>query len=396
MLCLFGQPCGRYAMLQIGVHFTTENYDNRESFRGVCEFVRRQELDWRLTMVAPWSQSPQAYEAFDGGIIASRDEATRRFFYDSGRPAVSLASRFDDPLLPQVWHDEAAIGRMAAEHLIRRGYRRFGWFGDDHSASSQRRRAGFVRALAERGFSQDRLVVDARAWERGDSALLAAALSDDPEPIGCLAFDDQRGVQLVNDCRDVGIDVPHRVGLIGVNNVAFFCEASFPPLTSIELDMKGRGIEAARILALQLDGKTPTPANPVVPPVRLVARESTGFATTGDPLVDKAMVFIHANARRDVRIDDVVRHVKSNRRTLNWRFRKVLNATPHQRITEARIEAIKELLLTTELDTESLTQAAGFVSRSHMSRLFREQTGLTLMQFRRQSRPGTAATGRNG
>ena len=373
-------------MLQIGVHFTYENFDNRESFRGVCEFVRRQGLDWRLTMVGPWAESPDAYNAFDGGILASRDQATRRFFYDSRRPAFSLASRFDDDLLPQVWHDEAAIGRMAADHLIQRGYRRFAWLGDDNSASSQRRRVGFIRALASRGFPSDRLVVDANTWQPDDSALLAAALADDPQPIGCFAFDDQRGVQMVNACRDEGIDVPHRVGLVGVNNVAYFCEASFPPLSSIELDMKGRGIQAARILAQLLDGKTPQDPTPVVPPVLLASRESTGFATTGDPIVDKAIAFIHANARRDVRIDDVVQHVKTNRRTLSWKFRKVLDATPHQRITEARIEAIKELLLTTDLDTESLAEAAGFVSRSHMSRLFRQQTGLTLLQFRRQSR----------
>lgn len=204
------------------------------------------------------------------------------------------------------------------------------------------------------------------------------------------SFDDQRGVQLVNGCRDAGIDVPHRVGLVGVNNVAYFCDASFPPLSSIELDMKGRGIEAARILARLLEGQAPEVPTPVVPPIRLAARESTGFATTGDPMVDKAVAFIHANARRDVRIDDVVQHVKTNGRTLSWKFRKLLDTTPHQRITDARIEAIKELLLSTDMDSESLAEAAGFISRSHMSRVFREQTGLTLMQFRKQSRPELA------
>jgi len=217
--------------------------------------------------------------------------------------------------------------------------------------------------------------------------LLIAALEDDLEPIGCFAVDDPRGVGLVNGCRDAGIDVPKQVGVVGANNATYLCEASFPPLTSIELDMKGRGVEAARQLARLLNGDGIDPVTALVPPVRLVPRESTGFATTGDPIVDKAIAFIHANARRDVRIDDVIQHVKTNRRTLSWKFRNVLGTTPHQRITEARIEAIKELLLTTDMDTEALTEAAGFVSRSHMSRVFRQATGLTLTQFRNQS-PG--------
>lgn len=374
-------------MLQIGVHFSHENFDNRDAFRGVCEFVRRQGLDWRLVTVGRRADSPDAYRALAGGIVATQDEATRRFFHDAGLPAVSLSSRFIDDWLPQVWHDEAAIGRLAADHLVQRGYRRYGWFGDENSGRSEQRRQGFVAALAQRGFGPDRLVVDARSWRADDSALLAAALNDDRQPIGCFAFDDQRGVQLVNGCRDAGIEVPRRVGLVGVNNVAFFCEASFPPLSSIELDMKARGIESARLLARQLDGQRLDAVIPPVPPVRLVARESTGFATTDDPMVDEAMAFIQANARRDVRIDDVVRHMKTNRRTLTWKFRKVLDTTPHRRITEARIEAVKELLLTTDLDTVALADAAGFVSRSHMSRLFREQTGQTLIQFRKQA-PG--------
>ncbi|MBI1335973.1 MAG: helix-turn-helix domain-containing protein [Phycisphaera sp.] len=374
-------------MLQIGIHFTHENFDNREAFRGICEFVRRHERNWRLVMVGRWKDSPDAYKPLVGGILATHDEATRRYIHDRGLPASSLSSRFIDPLLPQVWHDDAEVGRLAAEHLIQRGYRRFGWFGDQLSVTADRRRQGFIDALINRGFEMDRLVVDARDWGADDSTLLAAALEDDPGPIGCLAVDDSRGAPLVNACRDAGIDVPRRVGFVAANNATFICESSFPPLTSIELDMKGRGYEAARILARQLDGEGIETDLPPVPPVRLVARESTGYATTEDPVVDRAIAFIHANARREVRIEDVVRHAKTNRRTLTWKFRKALNTTPHQRIVEARIEAIKELLLTTDLDTQALTDAAGFVSRSHMSRLFKEQTGQTLIQFRNQS-PG--------
>lgn len=373
-------------MHRIGIHFNHENYDNREAFRGICEYVRQNELDWRLTVVGRLTDDPNAYETFAGGIIATHDEATRRFFHKNGLPASTLSSRFYDELLPQIWHDETAIGSMAADHLIQRGYRRFGWFGDENSETSTRRRQGFIDALNERGLGLGHMAVDAPTWNVDDAGLLTAALKDDREPIGCFASDDPRGVRVVNACRDAGIDVPRRVGVLGADNTPYHCESSFPPLSSIELDMKGRGIEAARLVAEQLNGTNAKPEDIFVRPLRIVARESTGFATTGDALVDKAIAFIHARARRDVRVGDVVRYVKTNRRTLSWKFRKVLDTTPHHWILNARIEAIKELLVTTDLDTEALTEAAGFVSRSHMSRVFREATGMTLIQFRKQAR----------
>jgi len=373
-------------MLHIGVHFTHENFDNREAFRGVCAYVRQEGLDWRLDVVERWSDAPDTYAKLAGGIVATQDRDTRRFFHEAGLPAVSLSLRFVDELHPQVWHDERTIGGMAADHLIQRGYRRFAWFGDEKSVTADDRRQGFLDALTERGFESNPLAIDAHTWREDDTAPLAAALEDNPQPIGCFAVDDSRGAQLVNACLDAGIDVPHRVGVIGANNATFLCESSFPPLSSIELDMWGRGYEAARLLAQQLDGQDLESPTPRVRPVRLVMRESTGFATTDDPTVDKAIAFIQASARRDVRIDDVAEHCNTNRRTLTWKFRNLLDTTPHRRIMQARIEAIKELLLTTDLNTQGLADAAGFVSRPHMSRVFREATGMTLTQFRKQSR----------
>lgn len=372
-------------MLQIGIHFAHNNFDNREGFRGICAYVRHHQLDWRLIELERYDHEPQKYNALDGGIIATNHWPTRVFFHDNHLPAVSLSSRFIETMMPQIWHDETTIGQLATDHLIQRGFRRFGWFGDDNPIA-EKRRNGFLMALEERGYGQDALVVDARTWDGGDTALLMSAIEDDAQPIGCFTYEDQRGVNLIRDCGDAGIDVPRRVGVIGANNATFLCETSFPPLTSIELDMKARGYEAARILSERLKGKPLEQPIVNIPPIRVVVRESTGYATTDDPMIDKALAFIHQNARRDVRIDDVVEHVNTNRRTLTWKFRKRLNTTPHQRITEARVEAIKDLLLTTDLDTEGIAQAAGFVSRPHMSRVFREATGMTLIQFRKQAK----------
>jgi len=382
-----GQTSMGQTVIYIGVHFQHESLDQREAVRGICQYIRHRRLAWRFSGAEPRAEKTGSAIPPDAWIIATREQAVRDYCLDAGVPTVNLALRFDDPLLPQVWHDERLIGQMAAEHLVERGFRRFGWFGGGEGIESQRRREGFVAALAERGYDREALAIDIEQWATfgEDAGPLKSELARDPRPIGCLAYTDGRALRVIRSCEAAGIDVPQRIAIVGVNNEEWNCEQCFPALSSIELDRKQRGWAAADAIATMLDtGPFETPLPPV-PPVRLVARESTGYATTGDPIVDKAVAFIHARASRDVRVDDVVHHVKTNRRTLSWKFRKVLDTTPHQWILKARIDALKELAITTDMDVESLAEAAGFVSKSHMSRVFRKVTGMTLTDYRRQS-----------
>lgn len=374
-------------MIHLGIHFQHESLDQREAVRGICQYIRQGRLAWRISGAEPGGAKTGDATLPDAWIISTNSAEVRSYCCEAGVPTVNLASRFDDPRLPQVWHDEDLIGQMAAKHLIERGFRRFGWFGGGEGTESRRRRAGFLAALAKRGYGEDALAVDVKPWsEYGkDAGTLETELARDPRPIGCLAYTDGRALRVMRSCEGLGIDVPQRVAVMGVNNEEWNCELCFPALSSIELDKKRRGWAAADAIAKMLDGEQLETPLPPVAPLRLVARESTGYAATGDPIVDKAVAFIHAKASRDVRIDDVVHHVKTNRRTLSWKFRKLLDTTPHQWILHARIEVLKELAITEDMDVDALAEAAGFVSKSHMSRVFRKVTGMTLTDYRKQS-----------
>ena len=62
----------------------------------------------------------------------------------TGMPAVDLAARGSRVEWPKVAIDDAAIGRMAARHLIERGYRRFAALNVSKSGLAWLRVAGFV------------------------------------------------------------------------------------------------------------------------------------------------------------------------------------------------------------------------------------------------------------
>jgi AraC family transcriptional regulator len=67
-------------------------------------------------------------------------------------------------------------------------------------------------------------------------------------------------------------------------------------------------------------------------------------------------------------------------------FRAATGKTPHQYLTERRIERAKSMLL--EAKKISLIDVAaqcGFSSQSHLTRVFRERVGVTPSEFKRKA-----------
>jgi transcriptional regulator GlxA family with amidase domain len=65
-------------------------------------------------------------------------------------------------------------------------------------------------------------------------------------------------------------------------------------------------------------------------------------------------------------------------------FRKEIGMTVTNYIREPRIEAAKELLLTTALKVYEVSERVGFRSVEHFSRRFRRQTGRPPVDFARR------------
>ncbi len=69
----------------------------------------------------------------------------------AGVPAVDLGGLGLLPSIPGVGTDHALIGRLAAEHLLERGFKHFGYRGMGGVSWSEARGRWFQEALAERG-----------------------------------------------------------------------------------------------------------------------------------------------------------------------------------------------------------------------------------------------------
>ena len=112
---------------------------------------------------------------FDG-VLAHATEPLVRAAIRARVPMVNVS--VDSPRgVPSVLPDCAAAGAMAAEHLLGRGFRQFGFLGFSRNAFSRRQREGFHAVLkregfpcTDHGFGLNRYIANDIALNRGAKA----------------------------------------------------------------------------------------------------------------------------------------------------------------------------------------------------------------------------------
>jgi AraC family transcriptional regulator len=102
-------------------------------------------------------------------------------------------------------------------------------------------------------------------------------------------------------------------------------------------------------------------------------------------ILERVKRYIEEHLQDNLSLEELARETRYSRGHLLRMFRAATGKTPHQYLTERRIERAKGMLQ--EAEEISLTNIAawcGFSSQSHMTRVFREQVGVTPSVFRRR------------
>ena len=234
------------------------------------------------------------------GVIA---RATKKLAERAARLGVPVVNVWlNSPaidLLPGIYPDFAAVGRLRAEHLLTRGLHRFAGLTSRTAAHNVEMKE-FRRVLAEAGYPCPVAMVPLARLEslakwRKTERVIAASMEQWELPIGLYIGSEDVGRIVAQMCRTRGLRVPEDVAIIAGWNEETLCEQPRPSLTSVELGNKRIGYEAARLLHRLMDGEAP-PSEPILlPPQGLVVRESTDFRAVDDQLVASALTFISAN-----------------------------------------------------------------------------------------------------
>jgi len=304
-----------------------------------------------------------------------------------GCPVVLVPS--DQPVagVHSVDIDDVAIGRLAAEHLVSRGYQNFAFVGRGDAHYAKQRLAGFQSVVGECAVYWEEF----RDWRQYDEYWrdpdedMVGWLAAQATPLGIFTAHDPTGRHVLEAAAQIGLEVPFALGVISANDDETVCEMARPALSSIRLPW--RRLAAEVVLTIEAIWAGKNPASPIlVPPLDIVTRGSSSYEAVSDPVVRRAMQLLVEQISTILSVEDWATRAGVSRRVLERRFQNVLDRSPHAMIQHERIERAKKLLTTTDLPVAIIAERCGFQSNERLTVNFREIVGTPPAAYRRDAR----------
>lgn len=218
----------------------------------------------------------------DGIIVMGQrtDERQPIALDTAGVPVVYAYTRIADPQAHCFLPDDAHGARLATEHLIGLGRRRFAHLtGPERFEAVRLRRDAMRDTLAAHGLDLPASRVVTGAWnEAWGYAAAERLLAADPAIDAIFCGNDLIGRGALDALRDCGRRVPDDVAIVGFDNWEAVAPDARPPLTSVDMNLHALGEQVgARMLSTIAPAGEATPERGVTRlPCTLVVRESCG------------------------------------------------------------------------------------------------------------------------
>ena len=308
---------------------------------------------------------------------------------DNGIAVVAQDFKQRFSTVPNVTGDYIGTGRIAARFFLDRGFRNFGFFGFNDVCWSDERCDGFRREVDAAGFGSSfyayRMQEIDMVWYYQRNRL-REWLQSIPKPIAIMACDDNQGENLIEACHSAGIKIPSEVSVIGVDNDETLCRLGSTTLSSIQVDIEEGGRQTAALIERLVADRSAPAEDIVLKPVKIVGRMSTAAFATDDQQIQKAILFIHRNARQKISVGDVMTETALSRRLLERRFKEVTGKTIYEYITDLKLTHFAEMLQETDEQVINIALSMGENDTKSISRRFKQLYGCTPLEWREKQR----------
>ena len=361
-------------------------------FEGI-QLYAREHPNWRCLIDEHPGYHPRQrgkqYVRYDG-VIARADPAMQQRLRRMGIPLVNVHYQNARPGLPGVYSDPVAMGRLAAEHLVERGFRRLCVLNDPSHKHSIEINRGFLERAAEDGCAQCTLVAmpeqsyeEPSYWIRLEK-LFAEKLDAFEPPIGVFVETAPHARLLMQLSQARGWHIPHDLAVLCQHDLQAVVDVS-PQISSVQMNHRKVGYEAGRLLDQLLDG-VPAPDRPVlVPPVGVTGRESTDYFAVSDSVVAEALQLISGRLDRKLRLDDIAYELAVSPSLLKKKFAASLGRGVGQEIRRLRLAVAKRMLVVPDTPIAEIARQSGFQSSDVMNQVFRREVGVTPREYRKRS-----------
>jgi LacI family transcriptional regulator len=378
---------------KVAVLINTSTGWGQRLIRGIIQYAH-EHGPWAL-WIEPSTFQPEIHvpDGWQGqGIIARvASRAMTRHIHSTGLPCVNI-SAIDVPgaTFPRVMPDFKTLARMAAEHLLDRGFQNFAYYGPQQRSLVRYHYEGFAQALR----AANRVCIPYRPGSRQPGLSPWLARHTDlvrwvrslPKPIAVLTWFVDCGRDVIDACREAEILVPEEVSVLACDDDPLLCDACLPPLSGITSSSEQSGYQAAALLDRLMQGNRPPKRPILIEPTSVVSRRSTDTLAIDNADLAQAIAFIRTHAARPIRVTDVLRRVPFSRRQLEQEFQRILGRSPAQEIRRVHLERAQRLLTETDLPIPTLASSSGFNSPEHFARIFKVQFGLSPLKYRSLAR----------
>jgi LacI family transcriptional regulator len=202
--------------------------------------------------------------------------------------------------------------------------------------------------------------------------------------VGLFAVTDYRARQVLDACRQIGLRVPQQVAVIGVDNEEVICVHVQPQLTSVARNNQQEGYHAAFMLDQLIRGRKVEATEEMIPPLGVVARESTETVAFKDARLCQAIEYLHKHIEDPIGVQELASHVGVSRRWMEYAFRDALKESPYQYIRNRRLK-LAQHLLEEEPGTKiyQIARRTGFSSAKQLSMSFCQEFGQSPREYQR-------------
>lgn len=347
----------------------------RELTLGLRE-AARSHPDWRIQIEARHISEiiPLQPAAIIAQIINVAEEEALIAW---GGITINFSGWLAEPRLPRVSVDNQAIGQLAAQHLLERGYRRLtaapamvAWF-------ARERNRAFVEYAREHGAEviepppiMKNIVRQNAAAQQQVDRELAEWADAMQKPIGLFCFSDVEARRYLESLSGLGITVPDQIGVVGVNDDELLCETCDPPLSSVNIAGEALGRTIADRLQMLFQSQPLHPHDQFIPPTGVRIRQSSETEAFDDPLVARIVRQMREHWQESITPAAILADIPASRRLIEMRFKKATGYTLGEKIALIRLDHAKRLLRETDLTITQVAYRCGYSTPQRLNESF--------------------------
>lgn len=333
---------------------------NVQVARGISRF-RSTRPHWTF-VACHTNKLNKSYRGIQGAIgqFLNPEKDLPAFQKNGIKQVISVSNSRPQKFWSSVLVDDVAVGRMAADYFLRKGFRRFATLGIPGITFSDQRIEGFCARLAEKQIHH------VPNLSRNDLAKLVK--QPDRFPLALFKVTDHLAFNELRAILDAGIRVPHDVAVLGVDNDEMIEPFTPTPLSSIQIPGEEIGFQACELMERLLLGKESEPRKILLPPIGVVERTSTELIAVEDPRVRRVQLYMEEHLASIVSMEEVAQALHMHRRSMDRLFSRQLGITPADWLTGRRVERAEKLLLETNYTVDTIAEMTGLEERRRLLR----------------------------